>query len=239
MLRTDAVSGSIRDLVGAGEKARRAERKTSFTAHVQTTGESWFPRDDGKARKISGPEKVVFPTARDEAEWKRDGAPLLTSGDNRRRVWEGGGRLSLGDRSMTFEEFAALPKDAERLEAVLRDRRARDCEDPCDPKEYPFDTYVWNTARELLSLPLTPGTKAAFFEILADQPGVGRAEGVRDRIGRPGMAVTMGHATGRSRLVISLDGADLLEYRTFEFGEAPSATTYEESGWVGRLGARP
>lgn len=232
-------------VVGKGPDARKVNKRISYRASIQTPGEGWFARDQGKGRKTSGPEKLVFPTAADEARWREDGSPRLVSGSDGKRIWEGPSRLSIGGDQVTFKELASLPTDAGRLRSVLSDRYKRDLKNPENPFKGTFTAYLWETARDLLAGPITPGTKSALFKVLAGQPGVWTAGRTTDRLGRPGVAVAVkaapdgGANATESRLVISAKTADLLEFRTWEAGHGTAATTYETMGWVGALGARP
>ncbi|NVI91709.1 CU044_5270 family protein [Actinomadura sp. BRA 177] len=239
------VGGHRMVVAGKGRDVRKVNKKISYKAVIEIPGEVWIARDGGKGRKTSGPEKLVFPTAEDEARWRKDGSPRLVSGSNGKRVWEGPTRLSLGNGQLTFEQLAALPTDAGRLSAVLRDRYARDLKDAENPLKATFTAYVWGIAHDLLGGPITPGTKAALFKVLAGLPGIRMIGKTTDRLGRPGMAVAAtsapdgGAGATESRLVISAKTADLLEFRMGESGEGAEVTTYETMGWVGSLGARP
>ncbi|MFB4307761.1 sigma factor [Actinomadura sp. GTD37] len=182
---------------------------------------------------------------RDKAQWKKDGSPRLLAGSIGERTWEGPTRLTLGSGQVTVKELAALPADAAGLRAELRERYARDLKDTGDPFKGAFTAYVWEIAHDMLAGPITPGTKAALFKILAGEPGIRSAGKVTDRAGRTGVAVVLktapdgGAATAESRLVISQQTAALLEFRSAEAGEGTVTTTYEAMGWVGSLGSRP
>ncbi|WP_433468580.1 CU044_5270 family protein [Spirillospora sp. CA-128828] len=243
--RTSSEVGGHRTVVvGKGPDARKVKKKISYRASIETPGEGWLARDGGKGRKTSGPEKLVFPTAGDEARWREDGSPRLVSGSNEKRIWEGPSQPSIGSDVVSFKELASLPTDAGRLQAVLRDRYARDLKASENPFTGTFTAYLWETARDLLAGPITPGTKSALFKVLAGQPGIRMIGRTTDRLGRPGMAVAVKEAPDgganatESRLVISAKTADLLEFRMWESGYGTGVTTYEKMGWVGALGAR-
>ena len=230
--------------VGTGPDRRKVDKKITYKALIESPGEVWLARDGGKARKTGGPDRLVFPTARDKALWRQDGSPRL-GGSSEKRVWEGPMARGLGTGEMTSKELAALPEDPRSLSAVLRDRYERELKAAENPLRATFTAYVWGLAHDLLGGPITPGAKSALFKVLAGQPGIRLAGRDTDRLGRPGTAVVAtsapdgGAAAIESRLVISATTADLLEFRMTEAGHPTVTTTYEAMGWVGRLGARP
>lgn len=243
-LTTIEAGGHRKVAVGTGRDRRKVDKKITYKALIESPGEVWLPRDGGRARKTGGPDRLVFPTARDKALWRQDGSPRL-GGSSEKQVWEGPMRRGPGTGEMTPEQLADLPEDPRSLSAVLRDRYERELKAAENPLKATFTTYVWGIAHDLLGGPVTPGAKSALFKVLAGQPGIRLDGRATDRLGRPGMAVVAtsapdgGAAATESRLVISATTADLLEFRTTEAGHGTVTTTYAAMGWVGRLGARP
>src|SRR5690606_1410088 len=105
--------------------------------------------------------------------------------------------------------------------------RKRFAELPDQDKE--FDLYLWQTTVDLMTAPTTPGTRAAVFRVLADQPGIVSEGEVEDAAGRTGVGLAVKSDDGyRFRLVVAEDTAELLEY-----------TVSEQGGWTDELGKRP
>jgi hypothetical protein len=97
------------------------------------------------------------------------------------------------------------------------------------------------TAQDLLAGPITPGTRAALYRVLAGQDGVRPDGAVTDPFGRRGVAVSMAGPAGRIRLIIDPGTAALPAYQSFveDDGAAGLSRTYQATGRVGALGARP
>jgi hypothetical protein len=69
-----------------------------------------------------------------------------------------------------------------------------------------FTIYVWTTAQDLLAGPITPGTKAALYRVLAAQRGIRSVGEVKDALGRTGVALAM--PVGKVRTRWAGDGRD-------------------------------
>lgn len=78
--------------------------------------------------------------------------------------------------------------------------------EPSQPASYA--EYVFQVAGALLTGPVTPGTKAAVYGLLAKQPGLTAAEKITDPLGRVGTAIGNG---SMGYLVINPATADVLD----------------------------
>jgi len=210
-----------------------------FEAHLVETEEVWRPKQAGGTNRVkTSNQRVIFPTSQDEAKWKELGSPnLLPSGkntvdDNRPRP------LSIVNMNITMQNVGKLPTSKKALAERLR-ANFRALPDP--DKE--FATYLWQTTVDLMTAPTTPGTRAALFRILAEQPGITSKGEVEDATGRKGIGLTVKEADGTEYdLIINEDTAELLEYSVIskdEDAENFVRQTYEEVGWTDKLGRRP
>jgi hypothetical protein len=105
-----------------------------------------------------------------------------------------------------------------------------------------FADYVEGWADAVIGGPATPGTQAAMYRLLAEQPSVTIVRGVTDPLGRTGVAIS----TDGDYLIIDPRNAQLLASTTqpVHAGRAiPTARggvdVIEAQGWTNRLGARP
>ncbi|XVQ13783.1 hypothetical protein ACQP1W_14955 [Spirillospora sp. CA-255316] len=245
---TTEVSGVRWVVRGEGPQARKAkvQPKIPYRASLVNPAEVWIGTAPGDVfRKSSGRTEVAFASAADEAAWRKQGAPNLAGGTAEPRTWEAkGARLSIGERRMSVRELRALPADRGGLEAVLRAQYERDRKAAGNRFAGGFPAYVWEIARDLLAAPLTPGTKGALFKILAAQPGIWLDGAVKDRLGRPGTALSVAAAPDggaervTTRMIVSSGTGALLEYETRESGFGSRWMTYAAMGWVGHLGAK-
>jgi hypothetical protein len=232
----------------AEEKVRQIKLHSDppFSAASSETGETWRARQAGGTnRNVTRPEtKVTFGSAQDEAAWKAMGSPALvdrerrTSEDHLDRV------LSIANPSLTIRNVSTLPADEaklrSRLEALYKERPGAQ---PADT----FATYLWQTGADLLTAPITPGTRAALFRVLAEQHGLTATSQVSDAVGRRGVAVSLtapGDASTRSdveyRMIIDPGTAELLQIEVRDRRPVALLTqTFERMGWVDRLGQQP
>lgn len=233
-----------------------------------STRESWIGRRRG-ARTIIGIDAKVNLSPTDDVAWKKLGSPRLNPGiplkplvtDYSERF-----RLQIGNRQVSMGELAELPTDVDRLEADLRRRYRADRADPYEKAalkklhEQPptFGDVVWATARDLLAGPITPGTRAALYRLLAKQPGVELAGEAIDSLGRHGIAVTTiprepnkyrrkpGMPQIQRRLIIDPRTAQLLSYEDRDLdangkvtGQPITSVAYQAMGWTDKTGTRP
>jgi hypothetical protein len=129
-------------------------------------------------------------------------------------------RYMIGSEQITMDRLRKLPTGTARLETELwrRWRAGRIAKTDMDG----FTSFVWTTAQDLLAGPITPGTKAALYRVLAKQPGIEYVGSVRDRLGRPGVALAMpvsaSNGGGQSRQIIDTRTGRLLAYEVVAGG---------------------
>ncbi|WP_067830301.1 CU044_5270 family protein, partial [Actinomadura kijaniata] len=260
-VRTQTVQDQRADRKGLKPGQRSRIIKLPYTYITAHTQESWLSRTGrDRTRSITAINpKTSFPTAGDEAAWRRAGAPqLMDKAERERSVNDYDEPIThvIGNENVPTDRLLKLPTDPAALARELRrryDADVRDANDGKGPEKSvdPYPYYVWVTAQDLLAGPITSGTKAALYRVLADLPEV-RGEGrATDQLGRTGVAVTMrGPGDGtRLRLIIDPKTANLLAYESagtsLSTSRATSATgrpalseAYESMGWVDSLAAR-
>ncbi|GAB2860767.1 hypothetical protein GCM10027176_73730 [Actinoallomurus bryophytorum] len=216
-----------------------AVTKLPYGGFVSTGQESWIARDGSdRSRTITGiGSQTTFPTKADEAKWKAAGSPELLT-PQKRSVNDYGIplRFTIGGRQVTMAALRKLPTSAPRLEADLN-RRFRADHAGADG----FTLYVWETAADLLAGPITPGTKAALYRVLAGLPGIKNAGAAKDRLGRAGTALALPDSDGESRLIVDQRSGALLAHESWAMGARYPrlSEAYRSMGWAGRLGDRP
>ncbi|RSN50770.1 hypothetical protein DMH08_32020, partial [Actinomadura sp. WAC 06369] len=241
----------------SGGRGDKRGDKLPYTYELRRGERSWIARDgDDPSRTVTGIDaKAVFPTPEDEAAWKRAGSRALVPPELRRESvndYDMAIRYSIGDEGLTMAELRKLPDDAAGLEAELRrrfDADARRVEAgtrTADPEvrrfiertRPSFSEYVFAVAADLLAGPLTPGTKAALYRVLAARPDVRSPGTATDPLGRRGVALVLPF-TGEgpaveSRLIVDRESAELLAYDSGRL-----TMSYGRTGWVDRIGVRP
>jgi len=106
-----------------------------------------------------------------------------------------------------------------------------------------FYGYLFEWATVVLTGPATPGTRAAMYQLLAQQPGITIVRSVTDPLGRTGVAVADGAG---DYMVIDPQTAQLLAYTTYPVHANSTISTtaggteaYEAMGWTSHLGVPP
>lgn len=219
-----------------------------YTAFASYTAESWRALDAGaKSRSITNQNaKITFGSPEDEAAWKEAGSPgLRSSGEPRTHDSAEQRILSIDNPSLSVGKLAGLPTGKEEMERWLRDMYAKS---PArsGPNARSFTEYLPQTALDLLSAPIKPGTRSALFKVLAEQPGITSKGEVTDGLGRTGVALASRFDSpdeGEFEFTLTFDerSADLLEYTITKVGAQDPVlrTAFEKLGWADRLGARP
>lgn len=97
--------------------------------------------------------------------------------------------------------------------------------------------------RPRCSGPVAPATKAAVYELLAEQPGLTGPEKVTDPLGRPGTAI--GDGSG-DYLIIDPTTAGVLDLTTYPVHPGATVTAalggteaYLAMGWTRQIGVPP
>ena len=95
--------------------------------------------------------------------------------------------------------------------------------------------------------PVTPGTRAALFRVLAEQPGITSKGRAADALGRTGVVLSTTAPGDEStqgdvefRMIIDEGTAELLQIEVRDQRPIALLTqAFEQTGWVDRLGERP
>jgi hypothetical protein len=189
--------------------------------------EIWQGPTGGLLRERSGPPR--FLSASDREHWIAAGRPHVSP--------------AAPSTKLPPPLPLDLPTDPDALYARLHDEAVGNANGTSDE----MLTEVGDALRETDA---SPALRAALYEVAARIPGVELVGPVRDRVGRPGLAVacTSTSAHERHELIFDRKTSALLgeEYRALagnEFGY-PAGTvvgyaTYVSTGVVNRLGARP
>ncbi|MEV0347267.1 CU044_5270 family protein [Nonomuraea sp. NPDC050680] len=207
----------------------------AFTADTQ---ETWRAMKPGAAsRYVRDPDvSVTFGSPQDEADWKAAGSPALTEkrpttrDDSSERV------LSIDNPSLTIQNISRLPTGEDAL------KRRLDTLFKQSPNSARVGraVYLWQTGVDLMTAPITPGTRSALFKVLAGRDGITSQGRVTDAVGRAGVALsTAGDDGVEFRMIINEDTADLLQYEVVEKGQPLLRVALERMGWADRLGDVP
>jgi hypothetical protein len=190
---------------------------TQWTAR-SATGTSWFVGRSLGARPA---------TPADVAAWQRDGSPsrwavaLHKGGGVAQMVVTAkpghlfGNQSNTGDKvfaiggsNVTMAQIRALPTSTARLRALLLRAFAAPGGAGGDLPTGATD-WLWQVGTSMITdMPLTPGTSAADYRMLAGLPGVRSLGMVRDAAGRAGLAVQRSSASPEaggeeSRLIVN------------------------------------
>jgi hypothetical protein len=243
---TDELTSSYVDqLLGRPQRTKTghlrapAVTKLPYGGFVSTGQESWIARDGSdRSRTITGIDsRTTFPTKEDEVKWKAAGSPeLLTPQKRSVNNYDIPLRFTIGSKQVTMAALRKLPTSAPGLEAEL-ERRFHAGHTGADG----FTLYVWETAADLLAGPITPGTKAALYRVLAGLPGIKNAGAAKDRLGRAGTALALPDSDGESRLIVEERSGELLAHESWAKGARYPrlSQAYRSMGWAGGLSDRP
>jgi hypothetical protein len=247
----------------ATKAGQAAKARKLFLAGITYTAteESWMGQNRGRTI-VDENLTFRFKSAAVKARWQAMGSPPLATADGTST------RPSTSNYDMTFRYFLGagltmagierLPATAAGLGATLR-RMWNSIPDSSGNDTRPdkaavvglphptFADYVFGWTSSLLTGPTTPGTRAAAYQLLAQQPGITIIPSVTDPLGRTGVAIADGHGYGRrDYMVIDPMTARELAYTTqpVHANSAMSTAhggveTYEMTGWTNQLGARP
>lgn len=220
--------------------APAAGSKRTFGATVASTEESWIGPARGRTI-VNENVRITFASAADKARWKAAGEPRLAASGRVTSNYHMKFRWGSGASQLTWVGVQKLPVTAAALTKVLH--RMWNAEpDKAAAVGFPhpvFSQYLVQWAVILLTGPASPGTRAAVYRLLAEQPGVTILSGVIDPLGRRGVAVADG---GGDYLVINPHTAQVLAYtsnrlhRGATMAGTSGVAVYEATGWAKQLG---
>jgi hypothetical protein len=214
------------------------------------TEESWTGANT--SRTIVNENLVFsFATAADKARWQAAGEPKLASaagfgqtGPTTSNYSFGGYSYNIGVIKVSLASAGKLPTTPGKLDKLLRGEwNSLDSQQQADAVGLPNPSYgqfLFEWAEALLTGPVTPGTKASVYELLAKQPGLAGPVQVTDPLGRAGTAI--GDGSG-DYLIIDPATADVLDLTTYPV--QPGATiaaayggteAYLAMGWTKQIG---
>jgi hypothetical protein len=248
-----------------GSKKKPKTAALSATASTAATEDSWIASGGhDRSRTIIGIDAKTIIAPADEAVWKAAGSPSLSPGVPSTPLvsnYDIPLHFQIGNQQVTMAVLAKLPTNADRLEAELRRRYQADLREPgyraqlkaVKSEPATFAEVVWGTAQDLLAGPITPGTRAALYRVLAEQPGIKLLGPATDTSGRHGIALAMSEGSPgfsgpnrtQDRLIIDPRSARLLARESYardsngQPGQRVQSSTFPAMGWTNKLGVRP
>jgi hypothetical protein len=221
-----------------------------YRAFFAATQETWFGQTSTRTT-VNEDLAFNFASPADKARWQAAGSPKLSTpagfgyrGPVTSDYNFGGYSYSIGALQVSLVKARTLPATAAGLGALLRDQWDKlSVTQRAATVGFPKPTYaqyVYQVATALLTGPVTSGTRAAVYELLADQPGLSFTPHVTDPLGRVGAAIGDGEG---DYLIIDPATAMVLAQTTYPVrqGRAIPATAagteaYEAMGWTSQLG---
>ncbi len=200
-------------------KGEPAAKDPGFGAAYAATEESWT---GFRQTRTTVNENIAFnfASAADKAKWKAAGEPPLVNPSGKSGLTGpvtsdyafGGYSYNIGAIRVSLASAQKLPTTPGTLDALLQGQwngmSPTQQQATVGLNQLTYTEYVFQVAGALLTGPVTPGTKAAVYELLAEQPGLTAAKKVTDPLGRAGTAIgnnTVGY------LVIDPATADVLD----------------------------
>jgi hypothetical protein len=123
-----------------------------------------------------------------------------------------GSSFTIGNQLMSLPQIRQLPSDQARLRKILLSGY------PAGAKQWNQDRWLFSTAADVLTQPVTPGVRASIYRILAGLPSVHSAGQVKDITGRAGTAIALTWSGPRGaeedRLIIDVKAGSLLARET-------------------------
>ncbi len=169
---------------------RSGDREQSWVARSDADP-SWFAHKGLGRRPLS---------AADRDAWKRDGAPTTFAGSSATPTkwtvdpYNPDGKVFFIGHELSMREVRALPSDPAGLRAFLLTDLQRNLDalkgDKRSSAPTP-DEWIFSTATDLLTLPVTPQVRASAYQIMAELSGVRSVGQVKDVTGRTGNAVAV------------------------------------------------
>ena len=224
-----------------------------FGASYAATQETWTGATT--TRTIVNENLVFsFATAAGKARWQAAGEPKLAGPAGFGRTGPvtsnydfGGYSYNIGAVKVSLASAGKLPTTLGKLDKLLRAAwNSLDTQQRADTVGLPnpsYGQYLFQVAGALLTGPVAPATKAAVYELLAEQPGLTGAVKVTDPLGRAGTAI--GDASG-NYLIIDPATADVLDLTTYPVHQGATVTAarggteaYLAMGWTRQIGVPP
>jgi hypothetical protein len=181
-------------------KGEPASKDPGFDASYAATEESWTGAS--RTRTIVNENLAFnFSSATGKAKWKAAGEPPLVNpsgksgftGPVTSNYAFGGYSYNAGTIKVSIATARKLPTTPGKLNALLlgqwKSMSPAQQQAAVGLLKPTYAEYVFEVAGALLTGPVTPGTKAAVFGLLAKQPGLSVAKDVTDPLGRVGIAV--------------------------------------------------
>jgi hypothetical protein len=225
------------------------QKEPPYRAFYAATQETWFGQT--KTRTTVNEDLAFnFASPADKARWQAAGSPKLASpagfgysGPVTSDYDFGGYSYRIGALQVSLVKARTLPATAAGLGALLHQQWDKlSAEQRAATVGFPkpsYALYLYSVATALLTGPVTPGTRSAVYELLADQPGLPFAQHVTDPLGRVGAAIGDGEG---DYLIIDPATAMVLDQTTYPVhqGRAIPATAggteaYEAMGWTNHL----
>jgi hypothetical protein len=233
-------------------KGKSAGKDPGYGASFAATEESWTGAS--RTQTIVNENLVFsFASAAGEKKWQAAGSPKLgnpsgkfgLTGPVTSNYAFGGYSYNIGEIKVSLATAAKLPTTPGKLGVLLlkawnklSDQQRAATVGMAKPT---YAQYLFQVAGALLTGPVTPGTRAAVYGLLAKQAGLAVAANVTDPLGRVGAAIGDGDG---DFLIISPATAEVLDLTTYPVrpgatitGKLGGTEAYLSMGWTDKLGA--
>jgi hypothetical protein len=227
----------------------KKSKDVTYNATFAATEESWA--GPASARTIVDENlKFTFASAADEARWKAAGEPKLSSAAGYGYIapvtstYNMSFHWGAGTKQFSLAGIKGLPTNSTALSKILQ-RLWKNEPDKAAAVGFPnpsYGQYLVQWAVTLLTGPARAGTKAAIYQLLAQQPGLTILSSVTDPLHRTGVAVS---DDGGDYLLIDPHTAQPLAYTTnplHPHSAIPASggtEVYVTTGWTNALGVQP
>jgi hypothetical protein len=181
-------------------KFEPAPKDPGFGASFAATEESWTGAS--RTRTIVNENLAFnFASAAGKAKWKAAGEPPLVNPTGKSGLTApvtsnyafGGYSYNAGTIQVSLATARKLPTTPGKLNGLLlgqwKSMSPAQQQAAVGLVKPTYAEYILQVAGALLTGPVTPGTKAAVFGLLAKQPGLSLAKQVTDPLGRVGIAI--------------------------------------------------
>lgn len=233
-------------------KGKSSGKDPGYGASFAATEESWTGAS--RTRTIVNENLVFsFASAAGQKQWQAAGSPKLgnpsgkfgLTGPVTGNYAFGGYSYNIGEIKVSLATAAKLPTTPGKLGALLLKAWNKLSEQQraatVGAAKPTYAQYLFQVAGALLTGPVTPGTRAAVYGLLAKQAGLAVAAKVTDPLGRVGAAIGDGDG---DFLIISPATAEVLDLTTYPVrpgvtitGKLAGTEAYLSMGWTDSLGA--